>query len=185
MTGLVPLLMMWLWSQRSGVQSNVPRPPSPPSWPTRSSPPPPIPAFTPNTTPAAPSANTGTPLHELHAAPPEPAPAHVPPKLPRRPKPKPVSAAVQRARRLPKLPGFGVSLATTPAKVASVSDLQSIVNRHGGQLKRDGLYGPKTASAWSALARKRGLPSVISRTGPKTAKVSAQTFDQLSMPAIP
>ena len=191
MTNLLPLVLMWMWSQRNGSsapQSNVPQPPLPPQWPTSSSPPPPIPAFQPNAPAAGPTANTGTPLAELHAAPPAPAPAHAAPKPQPKPKAPARPAAVQRARaavKLPKVPGFGVSLASTPAKTVSVSELQGIVNSHGGALKRDGLYGPKTAAAWSALAKQRGLPTTIARTGSKTAKVAVQTYEQLSMPAIP
>lgn len=189
MTNILPLLLMWLWSQRHSAPAAIrtnpyPQPPVPPQWPTASSPPPPIPAFTPNA-PPDPSANTGTPLHQLHNAPPAPAPAHAPPKAAAKPKPKVLTAAVQRARSAVKLPSLNATLASTPAKQASVSELQAIVNSHGGSLKRDGLYGPKTAAAWSALAKKRGLPATITRTGPKTAKVAVQTFDQLSMPAIP
>lgn len=180
MIDLLPLALMWMWSQRDRAPSAVPHVPAPPRWPTASSPPPPIPAFTPNA-PPAPTANTGTPLAELHAQPPAPAPARAAPKPKPKPKPSGLPAAVLRAAKgHVKLPLFGQL-----TKNATVSDIQAIVNTHGGALKRDGLYGPKTAAAWTALAKGKGLPNQISRVGPKVAKVAIQTFEQLSMPAIP
>lgn len=184
---ILPLVLMWMWSE-SRRGGGTPNAPAPPQWPTAASPPPPMPAFAAQATPTA---EHGTPLQELHKAPPAPAPAHQVPKP--KPKQSAASQALQAARsgRIPgvklpgglRLPGFGLS--TTPSKVALVFDLQGILNTHGATLARDGLYGPKTASAWQALAKKNGLPTTISRNGPKTARVAVQTFDALNVPSIP
>lgn len=178
MSGLVPLLMMWLWSQRGAPRALAP---TAPTWPTAASPPPmppAIPAFAsqPPPAPVHPSANTGTPLADLHHAPPTPKPAA---KIgPVAKVVKSVPAAALRATSRLALPG-------ATQKSAAVTDLQTILISRGAKLQRDGLYGPKTANAWSTLARSKGLPPTISRVAPKVARVVAQTFDALSVPAIP
>jgi len=83
------------------------------------------------------------------------------------------------------VPTKGPTLQTSAATTASVATLQKIVNQRGGKLKQDGLYGPKTASAWAALAKSKGLASTISRVNPRSAKVIAHTYDVLSVPPIP
>lgn len=184
MTGLIPLLLIWAWS-RSGAMPSVP---SPPMWPTTASPPPsppPMPAFQSQPPPLSPTADTGTPLAALHTQ------AQQPAKTPA-PKRKPVPAAAAAARaaatkaaRSVKVP-LSVKLPGASAqKTAAVVDLQKIVNARGAKLKPDGLYGPKTANAWSSVAKSKGLPPTISRVGPKSARVVAQTFDALSVPPIP
>lgn len=193
MSEIVPLFLLWLFSQRGGGA----RAPSVPQWPTAASPPPPLPAFTPHAAATANTADTGTPLSQLHQTP--PTPAHASSTATTAPKPKPKSApppsAARRAAsaasravhaattKLPGLPSLHAS--SPPLKAADVLSLQRIINSRGGKLKPDGLYGPKTASAWSALAKQMGLPTTISRVGPKVARVAIQTFDTLSVPPIP
>jgi hypothetical protein len=179
-----PLLLLgglWAWHNRSR-SSVVPSVPQPPHWPTAASPPPPQPAF--QAQASAPAAEHGTPLAKLHTSPPKPPPASTAAK-PQNMADQALRAA--RARVKVKLPG-GLhlpGLSSTPSKVALVHDLQAILLRHGAKLAQDGLYGPKTASAWSSLAKRNGLPSAISRNGPKTARVAVQTLDALTTAAIP
>lgn len=170
MDPITPLLMMWLASKAAAPS----RPPSAaPRWPTPSSPPP-LPAFYPQTPPAppAPSADPGgtsTPLAALHTNPPSPPPASA--------KPKPKKAAAK-----PRIPTITPGLLQS---TQTVKTLQKILNQRGANLKPDGLFGPKTAAAWSSIAKQKFLPSAITRVGPQTARVVTQTFDALSIPAIP
>jgi peptidoglycan hydrolase-like protein with peptidoglycan-binding domain len=154
--------------------------------------------------PPMPDANTGTPLSELHRKPerPPPAAANEPAQQAAKAKKKaaakkkatPPSAASRAARaartRVPAAlrkaaPKAAASVQVGPAKVAptrdaSVADLQNILNKRGAKLKKDGLYGPKTAGAWSAAARGEGLPTTITRVGPKVARVIASTYEALA-----
>jgi peptidoglycan hydrolase-like protein with peptidoglycan-binding domain len=59
------------------------------------------------------------------------------------------------------------------------------LNDRGVKVTPDGLYGPKTASAWQKLAKSKGLPTTISREGPKVAKVATQAIETLAVPPIP
>jgi peptidoglycan hydrolase-like protein with peptidoglycan-binding domain len=74
---------------------------------------------------------------------------------------------------------------STPTTTATVSTLQKILTDRGVRVARDGLYGPKTAGAWKALAQSKGLPTTISREGPKVAKVATQAIETLAVPPIP
>lgn len=140
-----------------------------PRWPTPTSPPP-MPAFKPKATPsAATPADTATPLAELHTTPPKVTPA----SAPARPK------AAPRTARVPRITP-GVLTSTLP-----VRRLQEALNKRGAKLVPDGLYGPKTAAAWSSFAKSKGLTPTIARKGPKLADVATHTFDALSFPAIP
>jgi peptidoglycan hydrolase-like protein with peptidoglycan-binding domain len=80
------------------------------------------------------------------------------------------------------VPTTGPTLLNTAATTQAVSKLQQILNQRGAKLKQDGLYGPKTASAWKAAAKSKGLPDTIARVNSKTAKVVARTYDSLSIP---
>jgi peptidoglycan hydrolase-like protein with peptidoglycan-binding domain len=88
-----------------------------------------------------------------------------------------------------KLKGFLHAPAVGPPAPAqtnvAVADLQSALIKRGAKLSRDGMYGPKTAAAWKALANQKHLSPMISRVGPKIARVATNTFDVLSVPAIP
>lgn len=161
MDPLMQLALMWLSAQPGGGAPAA----RAPAWPTPASPPP-MPAFKPAATPTpARGADTGTPLTSLHAA------SKAPPKA--TPKAAPKRVAV------PKItPGILKS-------TLSVARLQQALNARGAKLKPDGLFGPKTAAAWSKLASSKGLPSLISRKSPKTAEVVTHTFDALSLPPIP
>lgn len=91
MNNLLPLLILWLISQRDSPFAA----PTAPQWPTAASPPPPMPAFLPQ--PSAPSAAAsqhGTPLAQLHAKPPAPTP-------PARSKASPTHAAQPKAKPRP------------------------------------------------------------------------------------
>lgn len=179
---LVPLLIMWLWSQRGGA---APHAPTEPNWPTSASPPPvpPIPAFHSQPPPPSmshPSADTGTPLAQLHSQ---------PPVAPHADSGSPAAAAAKMlksaaAHKLPKIPKISLSKGAA-TKNAAVQDLQTLLIKRGAKLTRDGLYGPKTASAWNALARSKGLAPAISRVGPKIARVVMHTWDVLAVPPIP
>ncbi len=72
-----------------------------------------------------------------------------------------------------------------PLVSKSVADVQAVINARGGKLRHDGLYGPRTAAAWGALARSQALPADIERGGPRVARVSMHAWDVLSMPVIP
>jgi len=209
---LLPLFLAWMWHKHSGA-TPAPAPlPTPPPWPTTSSPPP-MPAFAAQT-PAAPNptADSGTPLSALHADALAP-PGQTAPKTPaahttsipttpqaaaraasRAVKKKAHSAASSAASRLlspipgVKLPnpfGHKHRAAAVDMRSEPVADLQGILIQRGATLTRDGLYGPKTAQAWTALAKQKGLPGQITRVGPKVASVAAQTFDALAVPPIP
>jgi peptidoglycan hydrolase-like protein with peptidoglycan-binding domain len=75
--------------------------------------------------------------------------------------------------------------APSAATAVPVANLQAILRSRGYSVAPDGLYGPRTASAWSTLARSKHLAPTIARVGPKIAKVVAVTYDSLSVPAIP
>ena len=225
MNSLIPLVLIWMFSNKaSSSQASLSRN-KPPQWPTPNSPPP-LPAFDAiRTDPyaatplSADPSHSSTPLSELHNAPP------TVPAVPEQIKQKAVQAFQRKAtasltRAAPqkhtapistakkrvtsaatkaanqsvrsfamkhalKLPTKGPTLQTTAATTQSVATLQKIVNQRGGKLKQDGLYGPKTASAWAALAKSKGLASTISRVNPRSAKVVAHTYDVLSVPPIP
>ena len=202
MIDVLPLFLLWAATKKSnGKSAAVQRKTREPKWPTPSSPPP-IPAFQPRPTPTADPGGTSTPLAELHAAPPTVTPANAiettkQAAKPQAAKPQAARQAATAAlrKRAPSLVRQGaLSLNPFAAKKkpappatssALVSQLQKILSSHGVRVTRDGLYGPKTATAWSALARKKGLAPAISREGPKVAKVVTQTFEQLSVPPIP
>lgn len=193
MTGaLLPLLAIWMLNNRSGAPpSAAPRKKrkpkaSAPRWPTPASPPP-MPAFQARTTaPSADPSKSSTPLADLHNNPPQLAPAYITnSKLPEKAKQAAISAFKKKSSSL-LAQRFGFGAPAQPAATSvSVASLQQILTSRGYPLVRDGLYGPKTASAWTAAAKAKGLPPTIARVGPKIAKVVAQTYDALSVPAIP
>lgn len=188
-----PLLFLWAMS-RAG-KSAAPSP-SMPNWPTTRSPPPPMPAFQPHHAkpkpkPATAAETPATALSTLHNAPPPPVPKggaapSVVDTVKRRATSAAKSAATNAARSALKsvhLPfGFGGGPHLT---VKSVLELQKALNNWGGTLALDGKWGPKTAAAWSAAARKIGAPPDIKRNGPTTARVANQAWDMLSVPPIP
>lgn len=192
MSEIVPLVLLWALSQRgSGGQSSSHA--NPPQWPSTHSPPP-MPAFVPfspfgSNVPVPPHGTTLPALHQGAGKAPKPKPKTASPvtrarqaatNAARQAASKTASAALSSFDLRNLMPG------TRPVSVTkAVSELQTIVNTRGGALKRDGLYGPRTAAAWSALARKQGLPADISRGGPKVARVVAHTYDVLSVPPIP
>lgn len=187
----LPLVVMWMLSQRGSGGGGGGRA-TPPEWPTTRSPPPPLPAFTPYV-PVPPA--HGTPLPALHKD------TLTAPKPKAKAKPaNPVTAARQAATQAAShaasnalrsasrsfsLSDLLPSSRGQPSASKPVSDIQAIINRRGGSLKKDGLYGPKTAAAWSALARQLDLPPDISRGGPKVARVVMHTYEVLSVPPIP
>lgn len=200
MSAILPLFLMWLARDqnrapaRSAASKNSRRrgkvkKAKPPSWPTPKSPPP-IPAFQP-AAPAPPPASadpsgSSTPLAALHTAPPNLSPASIMEPV----KQKAMAAAKSAAKKqasslLHRGLSFGFGKSTVPTSTALVSQLQAILNRRGAKLAQDGLYGPKTAAAWGNAARAQNLPTLISREGPKIAKVSTQTFEALSAAPIP
>jgi hypothetical protein len=198
-SAILPLFLMWLARDRS--QSSASKKQSrrrgkvkkakPPSWPTPKSPPP-MPAFQP-APPAPPPASadpsgSSTPLAALHTAPPKLSPASLVEPAKQKAMAAAKSAAKKQASSLLQRGlsfGFGKSAPNVPTSTALVSQLQSILNRRGAKLAQDGLYGPKTATAWGDAARAQNLPTLISREGPKIAKVATQTFEALSAAPIP
>lgn len=192
MSAVIPLLAMWLLSKTSTASASAPTiVTTPPYWPSPASPPPPMPAFetvsppVPATT-VEPTANTGTPLAALNQAakraPPKPKPS-----IQKRVTNAAKSAAKAQAKKGLSALTSSVNLSTAQQHTSSVSvlEVQKILNARGAKLKQDGLYGPKTAAAWQAAAKKKTLPPAISRVGPKIAKVVTKTYDTLKVPAIP
>lgn len=192
----IPLILLWMFNRQGGGGGT----PMAPMWPSAASPPPGapnIPAFQPLAPPMDATANTGTPLADLLKQAPAPPPADRPlaPAKPKaKPKAKKPASAAARVLQAAKARGLraaqGKLTASTnvplpPQKVVSVLQVQTILNARGTKLVKDGLYGPKTANAWMAMAKKKGLPPLIQRAGPKIAKVVPQTFDTLSVPGIP
>lgn len=198
---LTPLFLLWMLSSGSSSSSRTSSRSSAPLWPDTRSPPPPLPAFV----PYVPDPQHGTPLTTLHNEPTKP----TPPQVLRRGTPidalqQGAKAATKTGRTLRKAGSKAIKAARQtlhfssspfaslipssrgPVEVSKpVSEIQAIVNTRGGTLKRDGLYGPKTAGAWSALAKQHGLPADISRGGPRIARVALHTFEVLSVPPIP
>lgn len=186
MMDVAPLLLLLAISKRSSSADA-------PAWPTSASPPPmppmppPPPSLSPlpsATTPHA-DANSGAPLSELlkqadvvhHAA--QTAKKAVAKAIPKKLSAKSLAAS---------MPG-AIFIAPNSGKVTlfnvSVADLQTALIKRGVKLTKDGLYGPKTAAAWQAAAKQKRLPTAIARVGPKIARVAKQTFQVLSVPAIP
>lgn len=197
MNDLVPLVLLWALSQRGGPRdpfaspfANTPQ--KPPLWPDIHSPPPPLPAFEPHVPP-----QHGTPLDALHkGAEKVTKTANVLDKARNAAKKAAPTAARQLAHQTLSRVRKGVSLrdpfsGLLPSSrgdvlvTKPVADVQAIVNARGGRLQPDGLWGPKTAAAWTALARSQGLPATIERGGPKVARVAVHAWDVLSMPVIP
>lgn len=179
------LLLLLFAASQSNSGSGKRRARSAPKWPTPKSPPP-MPAFQARKT-APPSADphgSSTPLAQLQAAPPVPPPASAIDNA------KHAATNAIRRRTSALLAKQALSLnpfakKAAPTSSALVSNLQKILNNNGVKIVQDGLYGPRTASAWAALAKRRGLPPAISRESPMVAKVVTQTFEQLQVPAIP
>lgn len=187
----IPLLLMWMWSRDQAGKSLVP---TMPSWPTAASPPPPMPAFHSQPPPASmvsPSADTATPLAQLHAAPPVAPHADAANTLKAAARQGAKSAASKALHaahiKAPHISNpFGKKKkAATSLHPATVEDLQTILISRGAHITKDGLYGPKTASAWASLAKSKKLDTTIKRVNPTVANVAAHTFDVLSVPAIP
>lgn len=186
MSALFPLVFMWLLTQRAAVQ----RAPSEPQWPTAASPPPqpPIPAFQPQhgvqhqSTHA--TADTGTPLADLHNAPPAAPPADAGNVATAAAK-HAANALKSKLPKVPKVPHVPGLSKSQPKKAVTVSSIQQILNARGAGLVFDGKYGPKTTAAWANLARSKNLPTYITRNGPTSVKVDSHTYDVLSVPPIP
>lgn len=184
------LFFMWALNNRGGgapaAAAAKKRKSAAPKWPTPKSPPP-VPAFQARKTvpPSADNTKTSTPLAELHNAPPTPPPASAIETA----KAKATAAIKRRTTSLLRSQALSLNpfarKAPPPTSSALVSQLQEILTSHGVKISRDGLYGPKTASAWQSLAKQKGLPPAISREGPKVAKVVTQTFENLRTPPIP
>lgn len=198
MNALLPLLaMMWFDKSKQPSGGMPPAPPAPPAprWPTTASPPPPMPAF--SAKPTAPSADPGrssTPLADLHRkqAPLPPASATEPATLKakaaaaaQQAKAKALNTFQQQLRTAAQAPLTPIDPWAAPTTSVPVANLQQILNGRGAKLVRDGLYGPKTAAAWTKAAKAKGLPPTIARVGPKTAKVVSRTYESLATPPIP
>jgi hypothetical protein len=194
---LAPLVLLYLFSRASGGGSSSSRA-GPPEWPTTHSPPPPLPAFAPHV-PKPPQ--HGTPLEALHKGAQKVtktsdvldkagrAAVKAAPTAARQAAAQAAHSVLSRVRKGVSLRDPFSTLLPSSRGVAlvskSVADLQAAINARGGTLTRDGLYGPQTAAAWAALARAQGLPADIQRAGPKVARVAINTWDVLSVPAIP
>lgn len=161
--------------------------------------------------PPTPSAETATPLATLLHTPPTPPTTHAAPSapIPRHTRAAAKittphaavhkAAAQQLAKMAPQLPWKGPPIGPqaiparaaiakpkpapkTTLRQAVVADLQAIMIARGARITKDGLYGPKTAGAWSELAHKKGLPPQIKRVNSKIASVSSVTYDALAVP---
>jgi peptidoglycan hydrolase-like protein with peptidoglycan-binding domain len=117
-------------------------------------------------------------LHDVHAA---------ASKAVSKAKAKAVSKAKSKGKKLLKgvLHAPAVGPPAPAQESVSVASLQTALVKRGYNVARDGLYGPKTAAAWKSAANANHLSPMISRVGPKTARVANHTFDVLSVPAIP
>jgi hypothetical protein len=220
---LVPLILIWMFANRStSPQASLSRKGAP-QWPTPKSPPP-MPAFDAirsdpyATTPlSADPSHSSTPLAQLHNAPPkvQPASASIPDTIKKQAQhafqrkataalakaaPQKHAAPIHKKAMAPatkaanqsarsfavkhalSVPTQGPTLQNSAATTQSVANLQQILNQRGAKLKQDGLYGPKTAAAWKAAAKSKGLPNTIARVNSTTAKVAARTYDSLSIP---
>lgn len=67
-----------------------------------------------------------------------------------------------------------------------VLTIQKLINRLGARpaLKTDGLFGPKTVTAWRQLASARSLDPKIVRLGPKTVDVARETYARLNASTV-
>jgi hypothetical protein len=168
MNNLTPLLLLWMIS-RKGIHA--------PLWPSAASPPP-MPGL-----PPMPSAETGTPLSELAQPRATPKSKAAPPrdKKIRLPPMDKVTASVLRKKGV--IPSLKMG-PPPPAQVdVNVSSIQSALVRNGYKsIKRDGLYGPKTALAWQALAHGKALSPMIARVSAHRARVARDTYTKLSIP---
>jgi hypothetical protein len=63
---------------------------------------------------------------------------------------------------------------------SSVGQLQDILNKLGAKLKRDGEWGPKTATAWTVAAKRLKVDGAIDRAGPIEAWVDPAAFKELA-----
>lgn len=202
MSQLLPLILVWLFANKNNGQGALTRS-GPPPWPTPTSPPP-MPAFNAQPSPhTADPSGSSTPLAALHNAPPKIAPAsstepsHL--STPQAVKKAAIAAFKKKSTSLlkqriskqtarvstPSLSALLRNQGSGSATTVSVANVQKILNQRGAKLKQDGLYGPKTASAWSKIAKSKGLPDKIARASGTTAKVMTQTYDALSVPPIP
>jgi hypothetical protein len=188
MIDLAPLLLLWaIGSKRSTAA---------PEWPTSVSPPPPFPLPPPLPLPTHGAEPPGMPA----AAPAGQHPAESPStplsellqqqdtlKSARAAASKAVSKAKSKGTKLLKgiLHAPAVGPPAPAQESVSVASLQSALVKRGYNVARDGLYGPKTAAAWKSAANANHLSPMISRVGPKTARVANHTYDVLSVPAIP
>lgn len=194
MNDVVPLLLLLAFGS-SHRQPTAAR--SSPRWPSAASPPP-MPSL------PGPSADSGTPLSDLAAAASAPQPSaataappsdkvRMPPPdkltaaaLKRAAKAKAVTTAKRAAAKKGKTIFQRIVKAGPPVPTqqdVSVSNLQSVLVRRGYKsIKKDGLYGPKTELAWKALANGNKLSPMISRVGPKVARVAKDTYTTLSIP---
>lgn len=169
MNPLVPLFLIWSIGKRS---SNKPMWPSTASPPPPPPPPPPVIVLDPTQPVPTHPAESGTPLQELAKASAKATNVH-----------KRASSLLRKAKGVLHAPAVGPP---EPAQMqVTVSDLQRALISRGAKLKKDGLYGPKTAAAWQQLARQKGLSPMITRTGPHSARVPIATYNTLSMPPVP
>jgi len=73
---------------------------------------------------------------------------------------------------------------SSKSTVISVATAQGYLNALGAGLKVDGLYGPKTATAWADAARARKANPAIARVDGKNARVDEATCKLLLAAAI-
>jgi hypothetical protein len=192
MIDLAPLLLLWaIGNKRSS--------PNVPAWPTAASPPPMPPLPTPQG-----AAPPGVQMWDAYTGKPTTSAAQHPAESPAAPLSEllkqadalnaahsAASKVVSKAKRAPQrlLKGILHAPAVGPPAPAqenvSVADLQSALIRRGYRVAKDGLFGPKTAAAWKSAANANHLSPIVTRVGPKIARVATHTFDVLSVPAIP
>lgn len=198
MNDILPLVLLWAFSQRNSGPRDPFQRPGPPLWPDIHSPPPPLPAFVPHVpTPPAAQPGHGTPLDALHrGAQKVVKTANVLDKARDKARKAAPAAARQLAHAALGRVRKGVSLrdpfstlmpsARGDVLVSKpVSEVQAVINARGGAVQQDGLWGPKTAAAWTALARSQSLPATIERGGPRVARVAVHAWEVLSVPVIP
>lgn len=76
---------------------------------------------------------------------------------------------------------------TEPSKTGltkiNIGAAQDILNKLGGKIKRDGMFGPTTAKAWGTASKARKVDGVFDRAGPMEAWISPAALAALSAKA--
>ena len=162
-----PITMFVLWSVVKGSGQGG----ASPSWPTPQDPPP------------VPTRGNGKGRGKRRRAPP-PSPgadsAMSAPTTPDAAPPVPAPVEPPKAQQ----PADTAHRESAARQATSVLAIQRLINRHGGSVKPDGLFGPQTVTAWRTLAARKKLNPTIVRLSPKSADVARTTWSRLNAGAV-